>query len=188
MLVDRVSLVVHQQIQQLIIKYVITPIKTHLLSLLNEKITNLTEQGRNQRYYFFNANRSLVRKIEHLANAIEAFDFATYQRSGVCLASYIVLSELLVASDEVAVNFNAMGELLRRACRVDFLTIRSAMLVGREAITKDSIQAVTRLENKHKPLLRGEAGSDVGSDRVLPLYNVGYIAAGTPKSLTFSQN
>ncbi len=24
--------------------------------------------------------------------------------------------------------------------------------------------------------------------RVLPLYNVGYIAAGTPKSLTFSQN
>ncbi len=23
---------------------------------------------------------------------------------------------------------------------------------------------------------------------VLPLYNVGYIAAGTPKSLTFSQN
>ncbi len=25
-------------------------------------------------------------------------------------------------------------------------------------------------------------------ERVLPLYNVGYIAAGTPKSLTFSQN
>ncbi len=25
-------------------------------------------------------------------------------------------------------------------------------------------------------------------NRVLPLYNVGYITAGTPKSLTFSQN
>ncbi len=30
--------------------------------------------------------------------------------------------------------------------------------------------------------------SVTGSPRVLPLYNVGYIAAGTPKSLTFSQN
>ncbi len=37
--------------------------------------------------------------------------------------------------------------------------------------------------------LVGQFGISIrAAEGVLPLYNVGYIAAGTPKSLTFSQN
>ncbi len=55
---------------------------------------------------------------------------------------------------------------------------------GFEALPK----LVSRLMNEAMLIERERHLNASPYERVLPLYNVGYITAGTPKSLTFSQN